>query len=249
MSYGEKYFRILEEGKRRSGNSNLTVVAVSKNHPFETLWQAYKEGIRQFGENRIQEGIEKINRFRSAFSILPENPVLSRNSENEFDSEKNQNEFSDLCFHHIGPLQSGNIRKLLGSFQYCHGVGSKSALKDLINKSEKNQLNIDFFLQVNLTEEDTKNGFTRTECMEVLDSNQLDSSLRARFAGFMTMGPSDGDPQKTKKVFRELREIRDAHAPQKKLSMGMSGDYQIALDEGSDIIRIGTAIFGERIYE
>ncbi|MCZ8239091.1 MAG: YggS family pyridoxal phosphate-dependent enzyme [Leptospiraceae bacterium] len=231
MNFGEKYFSLLEEAKKISGNENVTLVAVSKKHPFSSLESAYEQGIRIFGENSVQEGSSKWNEFEKNHS-----------AKWQFDPSQKP------IFHHIGPLQSGNIKKVVGVFGFVHGLGSWGAWKDLAKRALTEQVKIQYFLQFNLSKEDTKHGFEESDLDTVLKSLLEYSNEYCSFAGLMTMGPSDGDAIVTRKVFKELRMIRDQYFSNGLLSMGMSGDYKIALEEGSNLIRIGTAIFGERNY-
>ncbi len=226
MNFGEKYFSLLDEARKLSGNSEIVLLAVSKRHEFATLWEAYQEGIRHFGENSVQEGLGKIQQFQSSL-LTTQDPAI---------------------FHHIGPLQSGNIKKIIGNFTYVHGVGSFGSWKDLAKRALSDQKTIGFFLQFNLTEEDTKHGFILKDIPEVISKMKENENEFCKFEGLMTMGPSDGEMIRTRMAFKELRKIRDEFFPSGILSMGMSSDYRIALEEGSGLIRIGTAIFGERNY-
>lgn len=201
-------------------NPNVKIIAVSKTKPQELIEKAISIGISVFGENRIQEGIQK---------FLPL-------KEKGFSFE----------LHHIGPLQTGTLRKLFGLFSYTHGVGSLSSLQELSKQSQKHKQFLGFFIQVNLTNESQKHGFSRKECLELLPKIQNFETEFLKWEGLMTMGPSNEDPKLTQKVFFELNQIRKDYCPDKKLSMGMSGDYKIALEEGADILRIGSKIFGER---
>lgn len=229
MNYFSRYEAIREEAIRLSGNSDILLIAVSKKHPYTTFRDAYLAGNYQFGENSIQEGLGKIHSFQEEFPIIPENnfePIL----------------------HHIGTLQTGSLRKLFGAFDYTHGVGSERSLRELYKRAGNESATLRYFLQANLTSEKTKNGFTEEDLISLLGKINEYKRENLVFSGLMTMGPTDEDPTRTREVFKKLRLIRDEFCPNQKLSMGMSGDYRIALEEGSDMIRIGTAIFGERNY-
>lgn len=228
MSYYENYKEILDEIQKISSSSDI--ISVSKKHDFSVVEEAYLSGIRDFGENSIQEGLDKIIRWKEKFSDF-------------VGTEK------EARIHHIGPLQKGTLRKLFGNYHSTHGVGSESSLKELFKRSQKEDSTLRYFLQLNLTREESKHGFTKEEWIHLLPRLPEYQSETLVWDGLMTMGPSDGDPGETRKVFRELRGLRDEYAPGKKLSMGMSGDYRIAVEEGSDLVRIGTAIFGKRNYE
>jgi len=219
----ENYDFILDQIQKVRPDNSPSLIAVSKKQPIEKITNALEKGIRIFGENQIKEGIDK---FQGLTGIYP-----------------------DLELHHIGPVQTGTIRKLLGFFSYTHGVGTKNSLQELIKQANQRKAKIYYFLQANLTLEDTKSGFIRKDLIEILrDLSALESEF-AHFHGLMTMGPSSGELITTRKVFQELNQIRKDYAPNAKLSMGMSGDFLIAAEEGSDYIRVGSAIFGERILK
>ncbi|MDX1961358.1 MAG: YggS family pyridoxal phosphate-dependent enzyme [Leptospiraceae bacterium] len=206
---------------RISGVSrDVTIIAVSKTKPVELVIEAIESGIKVFGENRIQEGIEKFTELKK---LHP-----------------------DILLHHIGPVQSGTLKKLFGLFDFTHGVGSLSTLEDLSKQSLKLKKLLRFFLQINLTEEVSKSGFSETELLKVFPNLQNYETEYLRFHGFMTMGPTNEDKELTKKVFDKLSKIRNEISPNANLSMGMSGDFELALDSGTDYVRIGSAIFGSR---
>lgn len=201
-------------------NPNVKIVAVSKTYPQEIVEQAISIGIFAFGENRIQEGIQKFQ------------PLKEKGLQFEL--------------HHIGPLQTGTLKKLFGLFSFTHGVGSISSLEELSKQSQKQKHYLGFFLQVNLTEEPQKHGFSCSELLKFIPTIPKYETEFLKWEGLMTMGPTSEDPVLTRKVFAELQQIRKEYCPSKKLSMGMSGDYPIALEEGTDILRIGSKIFGKR---
>ncbi len=214
------YARIQNELHDDKLSKDVKIIAVSKKQPIESVREAINCGIKIFGENKIQEGLEK-------FSPLKKEGI-------EFE------------LHHIGPLQTGNLRKLFGIFSFTHGVVSESSLKALLKESEKRKQPIGFFLEANLANEKSKSGFTKDALCDILKKISEYQGEYCVFTGLMTMGPSDEDPAKTREVFRELNSIRNSFCPEAKCSMGMSGDFKIAIEEGSDIVRIGTAIFGKR---
>lgn len=224
MEYGTKYKEILAEIRSLSPATDPILIAVSKKQPYEVIKQAYNEGIRHFGENYIQEAVEK---FSKLFSEIPESK-------------------EQIKLHHIGPLQSGNIKKVVGFFQYVHGVGSLSALKELKKRAEKERQKIYFFIQLNLTNESQKNGIDPTEFLELKDSIRDINSELCQWEGFMVMGPSSGEAKETERVFESASNLRNSFSPKVKLSMGMSGDYLMATRYGSDYLRVGSLIFGER---
>jgi pyridoxal phosphate enzyme (YggS family) len=219
----ENYQYILEQIKKIRPQNTPKLVAVSKKQPLLKIEEALLSGIRSFGENQVKEGIEK-------FSGLIET-------------------YPDIELHHIGPVQTGTVRKLFGLFAFTHGVGSENALEELVKQANARKSKIKYFLQVNLSLEDTKSGFEKLELLKILKSISRYNSDYALFYGLMTMGPTDGESISTRNVFKELNQIRFDYCPNAKLSMGMSGDYLIAAEEGSDYIRVGSAIFGERLIK
>lgn len=221
MGIRERYQEIDEELKKLNPSNPPVLIAVSKFQPLEKVKEAIEGGVIHFGENRIQEGLEKFS------------PWIG---------EKN----SSLVLHHIGPVQSGTLRKLFSGYSYAHGVGAMTTVNELLARAEKEQKQIRYFLQANLTEEDSKHGFEKKELISALEKKESLSNGYCKLEGLMVMGPSDGDPIGTRNVFRELARIRKEYIPEGKLSMGMSGDYKIAVEEGSDFVRVGSAIFGER---
>ncbi len=222
---GEAFFSIESDLKKKFPHP-FHVIAVSKTKPYETIRQAYLEGIRCFGENYIPEAIEKFTKLREEF---PE-----------------ANECVSL--HHIGPTQSGTIRKLFGVFQFTHGVGSLSTLSELLKRADKEKKLIRYFLQCNLTGEESKHGFSIEEILANRDLLYKSENEFCKWEGFMGMGPSDGNEVGTRLAFQRLSDLRKEHFPEKKLSMGMSGDFEWAMEFGADYLRIGSLIFGERSY-
>ncbi|ABZ93803.1 PLP dependent enzyme [Leptospira biflexa serovar Patoc strain 'Patoc 1 (Ames)'] len=203
-----------------------TLIAVSKTKPYQVVRDAYMQGIREFGENYLPEAIEKFTKLREEF---PES-------------------VNTVNLHHIGPVQSGTLRKLFGIFSYTHGVGTFSSLTELQKRAEKEKKTIRYFLQTNLTAESTKHGFSLETLLEKKEELSLYQNEFCIWEGFMGMGPSSGDLLQTKEVFSKLTSFRDTHFPNLKLSMGMSGDYQLAAELGSNFVRIGSKIFGDRDY-
>ncbi|NBU99589.1 MAG: YggS family pyridoxal phosphate-dependent enzyme, partial [Spirochaetia bacterium] len=141
-----------------------------------------------------------------------------------------------------------NSKKLFGNFDYTHGVSSLSSLQNLMKESEKYKKPLKYFLQVNLTEEDSKSGFQEDELLKLIQNPTQIETEFLKLEGLMTMGPSSGEENLTRLVFRRLNEIRNSSLSGAKLSMGMSGDYPIAIAEGADFIRVGSSIFGDRNY-
>jgi PLP dependent protein len=203
---------------RRSGS--VEVVAVSKTHPAEVIREAVDAGQFLFGENRVQEAKAKI----------PDLPAKLR-------------------WHLIGHLQSNKIRQALPLFEMIHGVDSIELLDDIQRIAGELGLFPRVLLQVNLAGESSKFGFAPAQLLSQVE--RILRVERVQIEGLMTIPPLAADPENSRKYFVALREIRDRleqefRFPLPNLSMGMSGDYRVAVEEGATLVRVGTAIFGER---
>ncbi len=228
-------YRRLKELKR----PDARIVAVSKTQPPEAIEAFIKAGQLEFGENRFNEARDKI-------AYLHQHSLSQRNS----DSGK------AVIYHHIGPLQSGNARQIPRIFSFIHGVSSMTGLQVLLEAAlrqrerEEKQLHcskrwpIHYFFQVRLTDEESKVGGLEASQLRNIDVIPQNDALH--FAGFMTMGPENQNQGEIREVFHQLRCLRDEIAPGKLLSMGMSADWEIALSEGADILRLGSLLFGSR---
>ena len=214
----------------RMGRPDVNIVAVSKTHAPESIDALAALGLRHFGENRFNEARDK------------------------FPEVAYSNDADPLIFHHIGPLQSGFARNLPGLFHRVHGASSLSAIEKLVRAAEKYAESnpdikaplwpMEYLIQIRLTSEESKLGGMSVAEFRGLDS--LPENQAIRFRGFMTMGPENQDPVQTREVFHQLRELRDESFPEGELSMGMSGDWPIAVEEGATIIRLGSVLFGPR---
>jgi len=212
----EKYQQINEELRL----SKITLVAVSKTKPVEDILELYDLGHRDFGENYVQELVEKAER-------LPK----------------------DIRWHFIGHLQSNKV-KLITSFIYLiHGVDSLKLLKEIDKQAEKNKRLIDCLLQVHIAEEETKFGFDENELFAL----EIGQFANLKIKGLMGMASLTENTNKVRIEFKHLKTIYkklSTLTPQLSiLSMGMSADYKIAIEEGSNMVRIGSLLFGERNYE
>ena len=202
--------------------ADVTLVAVSKTKPVSDLQEAYDAGIRDFGENKIQEMCEK-------YEVLPK----------------------DIRWHMIGHVQTNKV-KYMASFVYLiHGVDSLKLLKEINKEAAKNNRVINVLLQVFIADEETKFGLDATELEDIL-SNQIQTLPNVNVVGLMGMATFTDDENKIRTEFKSLKLLFDQFAPQhpemKIISMGMSGDYQLAMEEGSTMVRIGSSIFGHRNY-
>ena len=208
----------------RAGRDPATVrlVAVSKTHPAEAVAAAANAGQRVFGESRVQEARDKITGCPAG-----------------------------LDWHFIGHLQKNKVRQALPLFGFFHSIDS-TALADAMNRiAGETGSTVDGLLEVNVSGEATKYGFTPEQLRAELPALLKLPHLRLR--GLMTMAPYSDNPEDARPVFRALRALRDemqnAHGhPLPELSMGMSGDFVPAIEEGATLVRIGSSIFGARPY-
>jgi PLP dependent protein len=206
--------------------ANVILVAVSKTHPASAVKEAYDAGQRIFGENKVQELVPKAEQ-------LP----------------------SDIQWHLIGHLQSNKVKYIAGFVAMIHSVDSFSLLKEINKQAVKHRRIIDCLLQVHIAEEETKFGLSSEECSELLKNKEFDSLNNVRICGLMGMATNTDDAGQIRKEFNFLHGLYNSLSEIKKqnihfttLSMGMSSDYEIALDEGSTMIRVGSTIFGNRDY-
>lgn len=191
--------------------SDVTIIAVTKTHPVEVLQQAYELGIRQFGENRLQEALPKI-------AAMP----------------------NDIHWHLIGTLQSNKVRKAAAVFRTIHSIESDSQVAEL----RKQAAAVAAFLQVNLGRESQKSGIFE-EDLDAALANVLDCP-QIQLLGLMTIGPQVSSAEESRPYFRRLAELAKDRGLAG-LSMGMSGDYEVAIEEGATHVRIGSALFGGRV--
>jgi len=194
----------------------VTLVAVSKTKPVEDIQALYDLGQKDFGENYVQELEEKYNR-------LPK----------------------DIRWHFIGHLQSNKVKQVAAFVQLIHGVDSLKLLKEINKQAEKNNRTIDCLLQVHIAEEETKFGFDEQELLK-MNWTELQELKNIRVVGLMGMASFTDDMNKVRQEFRYLKLLFDKYSKLTILSMGMSSDYKIAIEEGSNMVRIGSLLFGER---
>ena len=203
----------------------VEIVAVSKFHPIEMIIKAYEAGQRAFGESRVQEFLEK---------------------------EKNLPK--DIEWHFIGHLQTNKVKQLIGKTSLIESVDSIKLLDLIDRESEKAEVITDILLQVHVAEEETKFGFYPEEIIDYFKSQEFQKLKSTRLRGLMGMATNTVDEERIKRdfsainsLYKELRKNYSESLPHfNKLSMGMSGDWALAIEEGSNIVRIGSAIFGER---
>ena len=216
--------RIAEAAKNAGRDpEKVRLVAVTKTVPEEKIIQAQKAGAKLFGENRVQEALEKISHLGE----------------------------DGFTWHLIGHLQKNKVKHIVGRFDLIHSVDSAALAQVIDEKSRAQGVVTRILIQVNVSGEASKSGVAPEE---------LETTLRAvakmqavRVEGLMTIPPFDPDPEKSRNVFSQLRGLRDQMAELaiegvnlNELSMGMSHDFAVAVEEGATLVRVGTAIFGER---
>lgn len=205
----------------------VTLVAVSKFHPIEAIDEAYKAGQRVFGESRAQELVMKEKLLR----------------------------YADIEWHFIGTLQTNKVKEIAPFIHTIQSIDSLKLLREVEKQAKKNNRKIRVLLEIHVAEEDSKHGFNPDECRRMLDEN-LGEFENVVFSGVMGMATFTDDESKIRKEFKELHslftEFKEKYFADnsefKTISMGMSHDYHIAVEEGSTMVRIGTDIFGEREY-
>ena len=199
----------------------VKLVAVSKTKPNEAIFEAYEAGHRIFGENKVQEMISK-------YEVLPK----------------------DIQWHMIGHVQSNKVKYMAPFVTLIHGVASLKLLKEINKQALKNNRVIDCLLQLHIASESTKFGLSKIECIEALIA--AESLENVTIKGLMGMATFTDDNCQIEQEFNGLKELYNQLAKQyvefEVLSMGMSGDYEIAIAKGSNMIRVGSKIFGERNY-
>lgn len=224
MSIAQTISQLLSEIKPYGS----TLIAVSKTHPAEAVREAYEAGQLNFGENKVQEMQDKK-------SLLP----------------------NEIKWHLIGHLQSNKVKYIAPYVHLIHSVDSIRLLEEINKEGKKNNRIIPCLLQVHIAQEETKFGADANDIRNWLADRSLDSFDHIKIKGFMGMASFTTDQQKIRQEFKELKQLFDesskhyesANTEWATLCMGMSADYKIALEEGSTMIRVGSAIFGNRTYQ
>jgi pyridoxal phosphate enzyme (YggS family) len=204
---------------------HVCLVAVSKTKPVSDLMIAYNSGQRHFGENKVQEMCEKQ-------AIMP----------------------NDICWHLIGHLQSNKVKYIAPFVYLIHSVDSLKLLLEIDKQAKKNNRVISILLQFHIAQEETKFGLDRTEVIELLNSYEFKACQNVQITGVMGMASFVEDSNQVRSEFKILKSHFDflkekffaTDSNFKEISMGMSGDYSIAIEEGSTIVRVGSSIFGGR---
>jgi pyridoxal phosphate enzyme (YggS family) len=204
---------------------NVTLVAVSKTKPIADLQEAYDAGQRVFGENKIQEMVDK-------FDILPK----------------------DIKWHMIGHLQSNKVKYMAHFVDLIHGIDKFKTLKEINKQAKKHDRVINCLLQARIAKEETKFGLSFEDIANILQSSEFKDLENIKIVGFMGMATFTNNEAQLKEEFLSLKnffmaqqlETESTNCKLETLSMGMSGDYNLAIDHGSSMIRVGSSIFGNR---
>lgn len=216
----------IEEACKRVNRmpSEVTLIAVSKTKPTAMLEEVYNTGIREFGENYVQELVEKVE-------ILPK----------------------DINWHMIGHLQRNKVKYVVGNTAMIHSVDSLRLAEEISKESVKKGVCTDILIEINVAKEDNKFGYTLENCYDDLEKIAALPNIKIR--GLMTSAPFVENPEENRKYFRQLKQlsvdINDKNIDNvyvDTLSMGMTNDYVVAVEEGATMVRVGTAIFGARNY-
>ena len=212
---------------RKTIPEGVRLVAVSKFHPAEAIMEAYGAGQRAFGESRAQELVAK-------HKVLP----------------------ADIEWHFIGPLQTNKVKDIVPFVSLIHSVDSSRLLLEIEKQAARVDRVIDVLLELRVAREETKHGLDEADSEALLTGGLLDGLTHVRLKGVMGMATNTDDMDEVRLEFRQIRErfermralLGERAAGFTEISMGMSHDYPLAIDEGSTMIRVGTSIFGEREY-
>ena len=204
--------------------SEVTLISVSKTKPVSMLQEAYDAGSRDFGENKVQEIMDK-------YPQLP----------------------SDIRWHMIGHLQRNKVKYIVDKVALIHSVDSLRLAETIENEAAKHNVTVPILIEVNVAQEESKFGLKTEEVLSLVESVAVLPHINIK--GLMTIAPYVEDPEENREIFRELKKLSVDIAAKNinnvnmsVLSMGMTGDYQVAVQEGATMVRVGTGIFGERNY-
>ena len=216
----------IEAACKRAGRdrSEVTLIAVSKTKPVEMLEEVYQTGIREFGENKVQEMMDK-------YEVLPK----------------------DIHWHMIGHLQRNKVKYLMGKAALIHSVDSLRLAEEISTQSVKHEVTTDILIEVNIAGEETKFGTDREEAIALVEAAAKLPNIH--ICGLMTIAPFVENPEDNRKYFQQIRQLsvdikekNIDNVDMQILSMGMTGDYEVAIEEGATMVRVGTGIFGARDY-
>lgn len=218
--------KIIEDACKKVGRdvSEVTLITVSKTKPLSDLRIAYEEGSRDFGENKVQELVSKIDEMPS-----------------------------DVKWHLIGHLQRNKVKYIAGKVAMIHSVDSYRLAEEINVQAKKNSCVIPILIEINIAGEDTKFGIKPEEAEELI--REISELENVKVSGLMTIAPNVANPEENRAYFKAMKDLfvdisskNIDNVEMKVLSMGMTNDYTVAVEEGATMIRVGTGIFGARDY-
>ncbi len=214
----------IEEASRKKEGKRASLIAVSKTKPIGDIKRVYDCGIRDFGENKVQEILEK-------YEALP----------------------ADIRWHMIGHLQRNKVKYIIDKVALIHSVDSLRLAEEINKEAAKKGIIMPILIEINIADEESKYGVSPTDCEKLLRQISLLGSVRVK--GLMTVAPYVENGEENRRYFKAMKELsvdiskkNIDNINMEFLSMGMTGDYQVAIEEGADYVRVGTGIFGERNY-
>ena len=217
----------VQEACKRAGRSReeVTLIAVSKTKPLEMLQEIYGEGVRDFGENKVQELCDKMEQ-------LP----------------------PDIRWHMIGHLQRNKVKYIVGKVALIHSVDTYRLAEEINIQAKKRGIIVPILVEVNIASEETKFGTTAEDAMLLVE--EISKLENVRIKGLMTIAPFVENPEDNRLYFRKIKQLsvditnkNIDNVSMEILSMGMTGDYEVAIEEGATMVRVGTGIFGARNYK
>lgn len=216
----------IEQACKRSNRdlSEVTLIAVSKTKPVSMLQEIYDAGARDFGENKVQELCQKYNE-------LPQ----------------------DIRWHMIGHLQRNKVKQVVGKAALIHSVDSYRLAQEISLQAQKQNIMVPILIEVNIAKEETKFGIAKEDTIQLVE--EISELPNLTIQGLMTIAPFVDDPEDNRPYFREIKQLsvdiknkNIDNVTMDVLSMGMTNDYEVAIEEGATIVRVGTGIFGARNY-
>lgn len=217
----------VEQACKRAGRdvAEVTLIAVSKTKPITDLQEIYNAGVRDFGENKVQEMCDKMEK-------MPK----------------------DINWHMIGHLQRNKVKYIVGNVALIHSVDSYRLAEEINIQAKKKGIVVPILVEVNIADETTKFGVSKEDAMELV--RQIASLDALSIKGLMTIAPYVVDPEENRAYFRKIKELsvdidnqNIDNVSMDILSMGMTGDFEVAIEEGATMVRVGTGIFGKRDYQ
>jgi len=259
----------IEAACKRSNRSKeeVILIAVSKTKPIEMLIEAYHAGLREFGENKVQELCDKCEKSRFFTQIQLSNDCKNENVKS-FHDNYNQpkssitqlnnsyhdiNSSHEIKWHMIGHLQRNKVKYIVDKVTLIHSVDSYRLAEQIDIDAKKKGVLVDILIEINIADEESKFGVKPSEAEALIREISSLSSIRVK--GLMTVAPYTETPEKNSTYFKKMHQLyvdinekNIDNVFMKILSMGMTGDYEVAIEEGSTMVRVGTDIFGERNY-